>query len=215
MRVVGVFPHPDDEAWAAGGLLARAVMADADVAIVCATRGEKGTNRSGVVGDMGQIREAELRASAHALGITDVSFLDLPDGGLETSSIVFDARVLGADVVLALGDDGGYGHRDHVALTRALRAQVDKPMWLTTYPEGMFEPFRAALEKRRPGLCVADPLGTHASEFDVALTEVERARKLAAIACHRSQIAGGDPMRFLSADLMPFFLERELWYYAR
>jgi len=210
-RVVGVFPHPDDEAWAAGGLLARAVAVGADVRLVCATAGEKGTNRSGVAGDLGVVRTNELRASALALGITRVDVLGLPDGGLRDVALDLD---IDADTVVALGDDGGYGHHDHVALTQALRRVVTVPLWLTTYPPGMFDAFRAALEKRRPGLCIDGPLGAHAPDLVLELSDDERARKLAAIASHQSQLPGGDPLRFLAPELMPDFLARERWYRA-
>ena len=41
--VLGVWAHPDDEAYLAGGLMAAAVDAGARVVCVTATRGERGT----------------------------------------------------------------------------------------------------------------------------------------------------------------------------
>ncbi|TNF27292.1 MAG: PIG-L family deacetylase, partial [Deltaproteobacteria bacterium] len=46
-RVLGVFAHPDDEAWSAGALLTRCAQQGAEVHLVCATRGEGGSDRTG------------------------------------------------------------------------------------------------------------------------------------------------------------------------
>ncbi len=42
MRILGVFAHPDDESFCAGGTLARYVASGAEVMVVSATRGEAG-----------------------------------------------------------------------------------------------------------------------------------------------------------------------------
>src|SRR6516225_5937139 len=44
-RMLGVFAHPDDEVFCAGGTMARAAEAGAEVMIVSATRGERGQIR--------------------------------------------------------------------------------------------------------------------------------------------------------------------------
>lgn len=41
--LLAVFAHPDDEAFAAGGTLARYAAEGAEVRLVCATRGEAGS----------------------------------------------------------------------------------------------------------------------------------------------------------------------------
>jgi N-acetyl-1-D-myo-inositol-2-amino-2-deoxy-alpha-D-glucopyranoside deacetylase len=43
--LLGIFPHPDDEAYAAGGAMAKAAASGADVYVLCATRGEAGEVR--------------------------------------------------------------------------------------------------------------------------------------------------------------------------
>jgi LmbE family N-acetylglucosaminyl deacetylase len=44
-RLIGVFAHPDDEVFCAGGTMAWAAGAGAEVIIVSATRGERGQIR--------------------------------------------------------------------------------------------------------------------------------------------------------------------------
>ena len=46
-RLLGVFAHPDDETFCAGGTLAKYVVAGWEVMVISATRGEAGQIRSG------------------------------------------------------------------------------------------------------------------------------------------------------------------------
>ena len=67
MRILGVFAHPDDESFCAGGTLARYVASGAEVMVVSATRGEAGQIRSAGVATrrtLGQVREQELSLKA-------------------------------------------------------------------------------------------------------------------------------------------------------
>ena len=125
-RVVGVFPHPDDEAYAAGGLLAHCAAAGAAVEVVCATRGERGSDRNSTTPSQPALaaqRTGELAASCRALGIAPPVVLDLPDGGLAAahrSAVVLVVRQLQRlqpHVVVTLGNDGVYGNLDHLAWT--------------------------------------------------------------------------------------------------
>ena len=69
--LLGIFAHPDDEALACGGLLARCAMLGAQVSLLCATRGEWGpSNTTGAAtghrGGLGEIRGRELEAAARS-----------------------------------------------------------------------------------------------------------------------------------------------------
>ena len=66
-RLLGVFAHPDDEVFCAGGTIARAAEAGAEVMIVSATRGEQGQIRDPAAATrrtLGAVRERELCAAA-------------------------------------------------------------------------------------------------------------------------------------------------------
>ena len=83
--VLAVFAHPDDEALACGGTLARLAAAGARVVIVCASRGELGSVSDPALvsgGDVGSARVGELAASARVLGAAEVVQLAHPDGTL-------------------------------------------------------------------------------------------------------------------------------------
>jgi LmbE family N-acetylglucosaminyl deacetylase len=71
--VLGVFAHPDDEAYLAAGLLARAVDAGRRVTCVTATRGEAGfpDDDPRSPAERAAVREAELAACLSVLGVRD------------------------------------------------------------------------------------------------------------------------------------------------
>ncbi len=134
-RLLGVFAHPDDEVFCAGGTMARAAEAGAEVMIVSATRGEQGQIRDPAAATrrtLGTVRERELRAAAAELGVQRVQVLGYADGTLQEhrsslgAAIADVMRWFDPDTVITFGVDGGYGHPDHVAIseltTQAFRA---------------------------------------------------------------------------------------------
>jgi LmbE family N-acetylglucosaminyl deacetylase len=237
LRVLGVFPHPDDEAYAAGGLLALAARSGAHVRVACATRGEGGVfqGADAFAGrTVADVRTDELAASCQALGAAAPWLLDLPDGGLAAlepgAGQACVARVLDhvqPDLVVTLGVDGVYGHTDHLACTAWVRAAVAaipverRPrLLLAAFPRGMFAPLWQLLRRVAGGLLApeidADMLGVPDSAVDVRLdVRPVAAQKRAALAAHRSQLPGGDVTRFLAPALPRAALDQlmaEEWY---
>jgi LmbE family N-acetylglucosaminyl deacetylase len=139
MRLMAVLAHPDDESLGFGGTLATYASEGVETSLVMATRGEAGrwqTHPRGSPGHpgpeaLGRIREAELHAAAAILGIRDLAFLDYRDQELDradpreaTARIVHHLRRLRPDVVLTFGQDGAYGHPDHIAISQLTTAAV-------------------------------------------------------------------------------------------
>ena len=132
LRMLGLFAHPDDEVFCVGGTIARAAAAGVETAIVSLTRGEAGQIRDSAAATrrtLGAVRAAELQASAAALGVAEVDCLDLGDGTLSRrpfTELVATARSVlerfRPDVVVTFGDDGAFGHPDHVLSARATLA---------------------------------------------------------------------------------------------
>ena len=71
---MAVLAHPDDESLGFGGTLAKYAAEGVHVALVVATRGERGwtgeADANPGMTALGQIREAELRAAVEAVGPT-------------------------------------------------------------------------------------------------------------------------------------------------
>ena len=135
-RLLGIFAHPDDETFCAGGTFARYAEQGAEIMVVSATRGQAGQIRDAAVGNrrtIAAVREAELRLACERLGITKVRCLDYVDGTLadaEFSALVDEvAEVIcefGPDVVITFGPDGGYGHPDHVTISAVTTAACQR-----------------------------------------------------------------------------------------
>ena len=128
-RMMGVFAHPDDEVFCAGGMLAQWAEAGHETMIVSATRGEAGQIQDAHAATrrtLGTVREEELRAACAQLGVRHVECLDYRDGMLQevdeetlASDIAAYIREFAPEIVVTFGPDGGYGHPDHIAISKA------------------------------------------------------------------------------------------------
>ncbi len=125
--IVGVWGHPDDEAYLSAGLMVQAVQAGHRVVCVTATRGEAGfpADDRRPVPERMALREAELRACLSVLGVTEHRWLGYGDGqcaqvhddeaAATLAEILTEVR---PDTVLTFGPDGATGHPDHIAACR-------------------------------------------------------------------------------------------------
>jgi LmbE family N-acetylglucosaminyl deacetylase len=132
---MAILAHPDDESLGFGGTLVKYAAEGVHVALVMATRGERGWTGDSDANPgraaLGQIREAELRAAATAMGIERLTFLDQIDGELAQAEsrpllarIVAEIRAFRPQVVITFGPDGAYGHPDHIAISQLATTAV-------------------------------------------------------------------------------------------
>ncbi len=145
LRILGVFAHPDDEIFCAGGTFAKYVDAGAEAMVVSATRGEAGQIRSAQVATrrtLGQVREQELGLACQRLGVQHVVCLDYIDGTLHEvdqeeliQHVAEIIRTFRPNVVITFGPDGGYGHPDHIAISLATTAACLRSGDSTQFPE--------------------------------------------------------------------------------
>ena len=135
LKLLAVFPHPDDETLGLGSTMARYSAEGVETYLVCATRGERGwfdsEGPNPGLGGVARIREAELRCAAENLGIKEVTFLDYIDGDVDRADpeeiiekIVTQIRRIKPQVVVSFGPDGAYGHPDHIALSQFTAAAL-------------------------------------------------------------------------------------------
>jgi LmbE family N-acetylglucosaminyl deacetylase len=135
LRLLCVLAHPDDESLGTGGTLAQYAAEGIETYLVTATRGERGRFGDGRESPgpefVGRTREAELRAAARELGLSDVRFLDYPDGALDSvdpaaaiEKIAGHLRRVRPHVVITFGPDGAYGHTDHIAISQLTTAAI-------------------------------------------------------------------------------------------
>lgn len=135
LKLMCILAHPDDESLATGGILAKYAAAGVQTYLIMATRGERGWTGPAAKYPgpqaLGRLREAELRAAAHTLGLHEVIFLDYQDGELDQADsteaigkIVTQLRRLRPEVVVTLDPQGIYGHPDHIAISQLTTAAV-------------------------------------------------------------------------------------------
>jgi LmbE family N-acetylglucosaminyl deacetylase len=104
-RALAVVAHPDDLEYGAASAIARWTGQGKQVTYLLATRGEAGIDSMEPT-ECARVREAEERASAAAVGVGVVEFLDHPDGLIEYGI------PLRRDIARAIRR-----HRPHVVLT--------------------------------------------------------------------------------------------------
>ncbi len=155
-RLLGIFAHPNDEELIAGALL-RYHLLGMETGLVCATRGEVGDIADSVLAtpdNLGQVREAEMRAAAETLHVDQLWFLGYRDSGMAGTLDNQDSRALikarGAkvigdlvaiirqfrpQVIITFDEIGGYGHPDHIAMYKYATGAFHSAADGIQYPE--------------------------------------------------------------------------------
>jgi LmbE family N-acetylglucosaminyl deacetylase len=234
--ILAVFAHPDDESLACGGTLARLSDLGARVVIVSASHGERG-GAAGPVRDpaLGHARAQEMREAAQVLGADTLFVLDYPDGDLRWSHVtelhsdlVLFMRRHRPAAVITFGQDGLYWHLDHVGIhertTTAVRSLGDAapPLYYVTMKRGIMTEIvgsARALGWSPPPKgfwsLVPESFGIAAKEPTI-FSEVTDwvPRKLAAIACYRTQIGPSHPFTQFDAATAKRLLGVEYFHRA-
>jgi len=204
--ILGIWAHPDDEAYLSGGLMAMARDAGSRVVCVTATCGELGTAdpRRWPPERLAAERTRELAHCLAILGVDEHHWLGYRDGACASapageavarlSDVI--ARV-GPDTVLTFGPDGNTGHPDHRAVSRwatAAFARAARPgarLLRSAVTDRWVRQWRAVNEKFgvfAPGY----PVTTREDRLaiDVVLEPAVAARKVRALAAQTTQTAG-------------------------
>ena len=192
-KVLGVWAHPDDEAYLSAALMAEARDAGQHVVVATATGGEAG-------GDGGQ-RSRELIRSLDAVGVSEHHHLGFGDGECATVdpkvgmlAVLRLLRRVQPDTILTFGPDGMTGHPDHIAVSgwvqRAWHANGHRARLLhATLTESFHRRWgrlSAATGIWMPG--AAPPsVPDDAVTLHVSATGASGERKLAALQAHASQ----------------------------
>jgi LmbE family N-acetylglucosaminyl deacetylase len=199
-RVLAVAAHPDDLDFGAAGTTAQWTAAGIQVTYLLCTRGDQGGFDDTPREDMPVLREAEQRAAAKAVGVTDVRFLDgFRDGWLDPThelqrEIVRVIRQVRPDRMLIQSpernwDRIGASHPDHLAAGEAaIRAVYPAARNPFSYPELLHDEGLEPWVVKEVWL-MADPAGGHAVDITDTFD-----RKLDALHAHSSQTSHMDDL---------------------
>ncbi len=210
-RLLLVLAHPDDESFFCAGTVARHVASGGEAALVCATRGERGSQPVPPVcepGELGRVRSAELRAACQIMGVSRLTFLGYGDGGLAAAerdeAVARISRVMAGyhpEAVVTFGPEGIYRHPDHVAVHHLTVVAFDRVfgawpsggmrrLWYVAVPSAFWRYRRddwvaAGRDKARPRAGrLPVPDGGPEAAIDIRETLPVKA---AALLAHRSQ----------------------------
>jgi len=198
--MLGVWAHPDDEAYLSAGLMAELRRRGHRVVVVTATLGEHGTSDPATWPPerLARFRHAELRNSLAALDVDDLRLLGYEDGTCAahdgTAAIAAVIADVQPDLIVTFGPDGITGHPDHRAVSR-----WTTDAWVATRPEAelWYPTYTADFHRRwgplndRIGLWADQPSLPWADGADLVrsscLLDDLLDRKIAALEAHGSQ----------------------------
>lgn len=221
---LAVFAHPDDESLACGGTLARLSDAGAQVVLLCASRGERGSISEPALvpdGDLARVRTRELLEAAAILGLADVVIADHPDGELRWddvpelhAEIVALVERLQPAGVITFAEDGLYWHLDHIGVHErtytALRSfgASAPPLYYVTMPKGIMRGIVRTAQVKSGAPPDSSFLGIEPDAFGDAAKPATFtidvgpwiSRKLRALRCHRTQMGSNNPIAWIDEE---------------
>ncbi|MBC8508134.1 MAG: PIG-L family deacetylase [Anaerolineales bacterium] len=213
MNILVLIAHPDDETILTGGAAALLARAGADVHYLCATRGEGGEVGEPALctqGELGQVREKEMRCAVQALGGKSTSFLEYIDPMIGendalypytndldelTRRVIEHIGQIGPNAIITHGSSGEYGHPAHVLTHRAAVGAVENhgdaaPMLYTFNANFLGHPRARHLNADDPAHIVLDITPAFEQKINAALCH----RSQSALFVRRSSIRAGRPM---------------------
>lgn len=234
LRLMAVLAHPDDESLGLGGTFAKYGADGVETYLVTATRGQSGRFRGIPPGEghpgkhrLAEIREAELRAAAQALGVRELTLLDHMDGEVDRAEprrvigeIAKQLRRVRPQVVITFPPDGIYGHPDHIAISQFTLAAIvaaaspadaagENPphavskCYFRVTPEGLARAYQAVFKKLVSNV---DGVERHLIPWpDWSITTVVDTRAhwetvWRAVSCHDTQIASYQALKTLDPE---------------
>lgn len=255
--LMGMFGHPDDETFGSGGTLALYASKGYHVVLVTATKGEAGEilNPEFKSSDpMVEIRTRELQCACRVLGLDGPHFLGYRDSGMAgtpdnqnpnsfhvadldeaTGRAVAEIRKHRPQVILTFEPGGGYGHPDHVKISKVATEAFHAAGDPLRYPEQGLEPwqpqklyytalprrfFRALAERLRqmgidPKQQGWDP-DVRGMPDELITAEIDTSTvvdtKLKAFQCHKSQLSPNGFISQLSSQLRKEFMGTEYFW---
>jgi LmbE family N-acetylglucosaminyl deacetylase len=134
-----IYPHPDDETMASGGLLLAAKKAGWKTIVVILTNGSAGKNHL-KKGILQEIRMDELKTAVNILGVDELIVGKFDDGKLREQQRSWE-KWLNDQIskynpgwLVTYDHSGISGHPDHISLSVALR-NTNAKLWWSTVPK--------------------------------------------------------------------------------
>lgn len=203
-RVLAVVAHPDDLEYGAAGAIARWTRMGREVVYLLASKGEAGMDDTPPQ-TAGPLRVAEQIDSAAVVGVTEVEFLDHPDGLIEHTvalrrDIAASIRRHRPEIVITINHHPHWGPgflnmADHVNLGRAVFDAVRDASNRWLFQDLGLEPWSGVTKVAVAG----SPNPTHAVDVTETLdVAIESLSKHAAYLASLGEHGMADPEEFLT-----------------
>jgi LmbE family N-acetylglucosaminyl deacetylase len=131
MKIMYIFPHPDDESFGPAGAINKQLNEGHEVVLLTLTKGgaTKVRHQLGLsIKEMGAVREKEMQQVKKTLNISAMTILDYEDGRLSKVNPLSLENELKKwmethrpEVVITYPVHGGSGHHDHITLHHSLK----------------------------------------------------------------------------------------------
>jgi LmbE family N-acetylglucosaminyl deacetylase len=204
--LLGIWAHPDDEAYLSAGLMAEARRAGRRVAVVTATRGELGTDDpvAWPPRRLARHRTRELTRSLRAVDVREHSWLGYTDGSLAAAdrrlgvaSLQRLIEALAPATIVTFGPDGMTGHDDHRTISSWVteawqRSGSPAALWYATFTPDFHRKWGALNERVNLWFDGTEPPVTQPEDLaaQVVLSGSLLELKHRALRAHRSQTRG-------------------------
>jgi LmbE family N-acetylglucosaminyl deacetylase len=131
MKILYIFPHPDDESFGPAPVIAKQIREGHEVYLLTLTKGgaTKQRHKYGyTVEEMGEVRYKEMLRVEKTLGLNGMNVLDLPDSGLKEMDpreiekvIREEIQEIKPNVVVTYAVHGISGFHDHLVSHAAVK----------------------------------------------------------------------------------------------
>lgn len=223
MKILYIFPHPDDESFGPAPAISSQRRQGHEVYLLTLTKGEatKQRHRLGVTKDeMGEIRFKEMQCVEQVLDLTGMRVLDLPDSGLKNINPIDVERVIEEhihqvqpDVVVTYAVHGVSGFEDHL-----VSHAVVKRVFCGMKDKGSSYPRRLALFTHYAEEEVKSKFNLKSSKEEeiacwVKTDDVDRQKFLDALDCYETyqEVIEQSGVKEAVGEYVPFELFGEEW----
>lgn len=144
-KVLIIFPHPDDEALATGGLINLLCCQKCQTTVVILTKGEGCIHNRKIKDSIKSIRSSEAARVSKILGCSELILEDFGDESLSNKKtqlkkyIAQLVKTKKPDLVITYDLAGLYGHKDHMIISKIITDLIGKnfpktSLWYVSFP---------------------------------------------------------------------------------
>lgn len=206
-KSIVIYPHPDDETMASGGLIQK-LKNSGEVKVISVTKGQYGTELLNLPpNELANVRSKEFMNAMNKFGIKNYELWEFIDGTLIEShsqlveKIEETIKSFNPDLIVTYERSGVYGHPDHIALSKAVKAVADKNKTIkvlySTLPARLLKKFE--LPTHLNGIPIPEFQKQMVPEFKIFTLPYNFAKLRAAKGYKSQNLSHGIPLEVINA----------------